>query len=150
MVLSLVGTSWRWHPHAKTCQIEVTVNVTYIISAFGWYLKWKYLSLISISVTVNVFVCQLVTKCVNYIIGFCCINEWKLHIVLKCTTAELSWMSCIDGQINWADWLVTGACECWGTIGLVGDTLQCGEVLELGKRIRKVYVELCFGIINRQ
>jgi hypothetical protein len=125
-------------------------NVMYIISAFSWYFKWKYLSFVSISITVNMFVCHLVTKYVNYIIGFVCINERKLYFVLKYTTPELLWMSCIDRQINLAGWHVTGACECRGIIGLIGDRLQCGEVLELGKHILKLYVELYVGIINTQ
>jgi hypothetical protein len=112
-------------------------NVRYIISAFSWYIQWKYLSLVSISITVNMSVCHLVTKCVNYIIGFGCINEWKMYFVLKYTTPELLWTSCIDGQINWAGWHLTGACKCRGIIGLIGDRLQCGEVLELRKRILK-------------
>ena len=137
---------------ASSCQ-NVSVwsdcNVMYIISAFSWYFKQKYLSLVSISVTVNMFVCHLVTKRVNYIIGFGYINEWKLYFVLKYITPELSWMS-FDGQINWAGWHVTGECDCRGIISLIGDRLQCWEVLELGKRIRKLSMELYVGITKRQ
>lgn len=125
-------------------------NVVCIVSACSWYIKCKYLSLVSISFTVNMFGWHPVTKCVNYIIGFGCINEWKLYFVLKYTTPELLWMSCIDVQINWVGWHVTGSCECRRVIGLIYDRLQCGEDLELRKRILKEYLEQYVGVIIRQ